>query len=460
MKGLIVLSIYLIIMYIVTRVFTKKDDNVESFFVADRNIKTISSAMSIAATWIWAPSLFVSAERAYTTGLVGLFWFLIPNILCLIIFIPFAKRIREQMPEGITLSGYMKNKYDDKVKNVYLLQLIALSIFSTAVQLVAGAKIFSVITGLPYLSTTILLCIVAYSYSQFSGIRATVATDRLQLTYIVVACILLSAWLTKEKGGIDILMRGIGGISANYNNLFNKKGMEVFFAFGLPATIGLLSGPFGDQCFWQRAFAINKPQIGKAFSLGALLFAIVPICMGSIGFIAAGSSFIPKDISIINFEIISQALPSWTIIVFLFMITSGLLSTIDSNLCAVSSLTSDIFKKTNLKISRGSMIALLIIAILIANMPGLTVTHLFLFYGTLRASTLLPTVLTLKNVKLSARGVYIGVICSLVIGLPIFAYGNIYNLSLYKTIGSILTLSISGLMSLLIKERGGKYANS
>ena len=44
-----------------------------------------------------------------------------------------------------------------------------------------------------------------------------------------------------------------------------------------------------------------------------------------------------------------------------------------------------------------NMAVLLITGILIANIPGITVTHLFLFYGTLRASTLLPTVMTLKG---------------------------------------------------------------
>lgn len=85
--------------------FTNKSKNTESFHVADRKIGTTIGAMSIAATWIWAPSLFVSAEKAYTSGVPGIFWFLVPNVICLVIFIPFAKRIREQYPDGITLTG-------------------------------------------------------------------------------------------------------------------------------------------------------------------------------------------------------------------------------------------------------------------------------------------------------------------------------------------------------------------
>lgn len=36
------------------------------FLVANREISRVPAAFSIAAAWIWAPALFVSAEKAYT----------------------------------------------------------------------------------------------------------------------------------------------------------------------------------------------------------------------------------------------------------------------------------------------------------------------------------------------------------------------------------------------------------
>lgn len=141
MNGLVILAIYAVIMIAATLIFTKKEKNVERFCVGNRRENWIMSALSIAATWIWAPALFVSTEKAYTNGFVGLFWFLAPNVLCLIIFIPFAKKIRAEMPEGITLSGYMRDKYQsDGVKRVYLFQLIGLSVLSTGVQLLEPMK--------------------------------------------------------------------------------------------------------------------------------------------------------------------------------------------------------------------------------------------------------------------------------------------------------------------------------
>ena len=368
---LIVLLAYAVVMFGATVLMTKKEGNVERFCVGNRDIGWGISALSIAATWIWAPALFTSTENAYTKGFAGLFWFLVPNVLCLILFIPFAKRIREEMPEGITLSGYMHEKYrSGSVKNIYLLQLGALSVLSTGVQLLAGSKILSMLTGIPFTAMTVIMAAIAFSYSQFSGIRASILTDAIQMVFMLAASIGFVAFGVKNGGGLE---------TVSYT-----------------------------------------------------------------------------DIGVINFELISTLFPAWAVIPFLFMVISGLLSTIDSNLCAVSSLTTDIFRKNTMGKTKLSMILLLTAGIAVANIPGLTVTHLFLMYGTLRASTLLPTVLTLKGVRLAPQGIVAGVISAMLIGLPVFGYGNIKGIAICKTAGSLLTVILSGAVALAVTRKRGE----
>lgn len=453
---LIVLLSYAVVMFGVTVFMTKKENNIEKFCVGNRNTGWMVSALSIAATWIWAPALFTSTENAYTKGFAGLFWFLVPNVLCLILFIPFAKKIREEMPEGITLSGYMYGKYHSKaVKNVYLFQLGALSALSTGVQLLAGSKILSLLTGIPFAAMTVIMAVIAFSYSQFSGIKASILTDAVQMAFMLAASIGFVAFGVKNGGGMETLVTGLGGAAGDAGSLFSKRGWEIFLEFGLPTTIGLISGPFGDQCFWQRAFCVRKDRIGRAFLVGALLFGIVPLSMGVLGFIGSGMGYVAADTGIINFELISTLFPVWAVIPFLFMIVSGLLSTIDSNLCAISSLTTDVLKKKTLGKTKFAMILLLAVGIAVANIPGLTVTHLFLMYGTLRAATLLPTVFTLKGAKLTPQGVVAGIISALIIGLPVFGYGNIQGIAVYKTVGSLLTVILSGAVALAVSRKRG-----
>lgn len=460
MFGIVVLVVYALLMIFVTLIFTRRATSAESFHVADRRIGAPAAAMSIAATWIWAPSLFTSSEVAYTSGVPGFFWFLVPNVLCLLFFIPFAKRIRRQYPDGITLTGYMTEKYHSgKVKGIYSFQLGALAVLSTAVQLLAGGKTLSLLTGLPFWSMTFALALIAYSYSRFSGLKASVATDVVQLGIILLGGALLVSLGLQRAGGVDTVVKGLGSITGEFTSLTSASGIEVLLSFGLPTAIGLISGPFGDQCFWQRAFSIRENRIGRSFFGAAILFALVPIFMGTIGFLAAGTGFQASDPGMVNWEFVMSLLPSWVLVPFLFMIVSGLLSTVDSNLCAAASLTTDWMTKEgseNIKVSRTVMLALLGVAILIANIPGLTVTHLFLFYGTLRASTLLPTVMTLLGKRLSANGVFAGVLVSLCVGLPVFAYGNIAGIAMAKTAGSLITVLSSGVVALLASRKGAR----
>jgi Na+/pantothenate symporter len=226
----------------------------------------------------------------------------------------------------------------------------------------------------------------------------------------------------------------------------------VFLSFGLPTAIGLIAGPFGDQNFWQRAFSIRKEKITNAFLLGAAAFAVVPLSMGLLGYIARGSGFTPANPEVVNLELVTSLFPAWSTLPFVFMLVSGLLSTVDSNLCAIASLSTDLFPDAgNMIIPRLAMLLNLVMGILIANIPGLTVTGLFLFYGTLRASTFAPTVLTLTEKRI--RWVAPGVITSLVAGLPLFAWGTFANLPAIKIAGSLVTLGASGLISTI----GGRH---
>ncbi len=463
MNGFAMLAAYFVIMMTVTLIFARKGNGKDDFYVGNRKMGTFASAMSVAATWIWAPALFTSAEKAYTNGVPGLFWFLVPNVCCLLLFIPFAKKIRQRMPDGITLSGFMGNEYRSKpVKRVYGTQLTLLAILSTAVQLLAGGRILSSVAGIDFTLTTILLAVIALSYSLISGIRASVMTDSVQMIFLLIACAIFVPWALSMPGGVQNLQNGLGGLSGGYTELFNKNGIDVLLAFGLPTVIGLISGPFGDQCFWQRAFSIDEKKIGRSFAIGAVLFGAVPLSMGILGYIAAGSGYVAVDNGIVNLELISHLFPGWVIIPFVFMLISGLLSTVDSNLCAIASLTTDLNIREENKglVAKGAMVALLLLGISIANIPGMTVSNMFLIYGTLRATTLLPTVLTLLKVRLAGRGIVAGVVTAMVTGLPLFSYATLNGLSLLKSAASLYTVLISGIIAVAVSRIGGQYAES
>src|ERR1044071_6834290 len=106
--GLVFLVIYGSIIISLTGWITRRHtlDKVD-FLLASRRVSIPLAAMSIASSWIWAPALFVAAQKAYEQGIAGLFWFAFPNFLALIVFAPFGLKIRKLLPLGYTLPQYM-----------------------------------------------------------------------------------------------------------------------------------------------------------------------------------------------------------------------------------------------------------------------------------------------------------------------------------------------------------------
>lgn len=425
------------------------------FLLADRKLGFIEASLSIAATWIWAPSLFVSATQAYQHGFVGLFWFVVPNFFCLILFALLVNRVVDKFPTGYTLSEYMQYKHSSRVQSIYWVTLIGLTLGAFATQILAGAKFLSMISGVEFMWASALLTIIPLTYSMYFGLKSSVVTDYAKLLVLFIVGAGVVAATVGATGGWQAVTQGLYGVSGQFTSIFDNNGWVVFATFGLPTAIGLLSGPFGDQAFWQRAFAIKKEYRQSSFVLGAFLFILVPLAMGLIGFSAAGIGHLAKSKEFVNLELIAATLGTAGVIAFTIVVLSGITSILDSKLCAVSSIAGhDIAQRLkrgpeeSLKISKISMIVLASIAFGIANIPGIQIVHLFLIYGALRSSTLLPTLMTLlsKN-KLSEAGIFYGILSSLIISLPVFAYGLLNKDTTITVIGSIAGVLLPGIIT-------------
>jgi Na+/proline symporter len=429
----------------------------DEFLVANRQLNAWEGSFSIAASWIWAPALFISALQAYTQGWVGFFWFAVPNFLALLLFAVLVSKLINRFPQGFTLSEYMGKLYGNRVQNIYWVSLIGLTVGAFATQLLAGAKFISIVSDIDFVWSSIILALIPLTYSLFFGLKSSVVTDYTKVVFLLLIGIgLVAACIAVTDPGI--ILKGLNGINGDYTSLFNDKGWLVFLTFGLPSAISLLSGPFGDQAFWQRAFAMQRQHLTKSFVWGAVIFISVPILMAILGFIAAGIGLTGKDRQFINLFLVLELLPIWTIIPFTFMVLAGITSILDSKLCAVSSIAAQDFvqrfsKKTgdgvSLYFGKVSMVALTVIALLIANIPGLQIVHLFLIYGALRASSFLPTLMTMLGVRLNRQGVFWGIMVSLIVGLPVFAYGLLNSQVAISVTGSLLGVLGSGLIAIV-----------
>lgn len=465
-QGWIILVLFGAAMFITTwALLRKREQNKLEFLVAGRQVGWKRAAPAIAANWIWAPALFVAAQQGYEHGWVGVFWFTVPNVACLVLFSFFAAKARKLYPHGFTLSEAARQVYSSRVQIMYLIGLIGLAVCSFAVQLLAGALVISTLTGIDFTLISVALTLIALSYSLRMGMGAAVVTKMIDMVIIGVVGLGLSV-VALIVATPAPLVAGLGGVSGEFTSLVSGPGAGVFWAFGLSTTIGLMSGPFGDQSFWQLTWATKTPRDARrSFLLGASIFAIVPLTMSILGFLAAGAQLVPADSQLTNLVALLNWLPAWVALPFIFYVLAGLVSSMDGQLCSVSSLAgNDLSRRLgfsdSVRISRVAMIAMALSALLIANIPGIAVVQLFVFYGTVRAVSMIPTMLMIswRSRAVSETGVFYGMIAAMVVGLPVSAYGNLGGVVPAIWGGSLLVLILSGggalLGTLLSPERG------
>src|SRR5271170_3718575 len=108
----------------------------ERFLVAERKIGGIFGAFAVAASWIWAPALFVSTQVGYQWGYSGLVWFVVPNMLALVIFAPLAHRVRRILPAGYSYIEFIRGK-DCHFREVQLFIQMLVQVVCCAIQLTA-----------------------------------------------------------------------------------------------------------------------------------------------------------------------------------------------------------------------------------------------------------------------------------------------------------------------------------
>lgn len=442
----------------------------ELFLVAERSVGTVIGGMGVAAAWIWAPSLFLASQKSFQQGLPGIFWFTVPNVASLVLFAFVARRIRKVFPRGYTLPEYVAYRFDGKTHFVYLFSFLSLQVCSFAVQLIAGASMLKSLSGTPYAVGVVILALVATSYSLIDGLRSSIRAHVLQLLIIFTGLGMLIPAAVYEGGGLAVLGAGLSGFTGQFGNVFDPY---VAYSFGITVTIGLMAGPVGDQKFWQRAFAFKPGKAFRGYLLGALLFAAVPLTMSLLGFVAAGNPLAAPEVysgtisaQQVGPEVIKHVLPGWGLILFVLVVLSGLASTCDSALCAGGSLIAvDIYRKyvnpassdaNMLRVSRLAVSGIAAAAIGIALVPGITILSLFLFYGTLRSSTLMPTMLTLYLKRIPAWGIFWGVTSAMVLGIPSYVFGELTNnidVKVAANVGIVLVSAAFPVLSLFFSGR-------
>jgi len=431
-------------------------NKIETFLVANRNLGLIWSSISIAVTWIWAPALFISSQKAYNQGIAGVFWFLVPNSLALVLIGYLSTRVRKSFKDGFTFPQFIRMKLGNINGYLYSFVVLIVQLYSIVLHLTAGLLILTNLTSIKRVYLILLLAVIFFILASFRGIKSALVTDIFKFLFLIIIVFVIIPAVIYKSGGISSILVGMQEVDGGLSGILNFR---VFFTFGIAVSISLLSAVVIDQQQWQRAFSLNEKLGIRPFIYGAIFFASILLMLSSLGFLAGNKNlgiFVETSQNV-GYATISQIASNIGVIVFVFTLMMSLIAAGASALCAASSIfVTDIYKnledKKKLRYARISMLIILSIGIMIALIPNIQIVYLLLLIGALRGALLIPTILTILEKKLSQRGVSIGIISGISVGLPVFIWGSFVKNAYISTVGSICSVLISALVCSIITK--------
>lgn len=423
----------------------------DRFLLADRRIGGTIGAMSIAASWIWAPAIFVSTRVGYEWGYSGVVWFVLPNMLALVVFAPLAASVRNRLPLGYS---YVQSLSDigGGFRRVQLSTQLGMQIVIFAIQLTAGAELLATVTGASYYGLVIGMGLTPLAYAFYSGLRTSTFTDAIQYIAIAtIACCIVFFF----PGMIESWHPGSFSAAFSDSRPFAPFNSEMLWQFGLSSSMGLIVAIFADHQQWQRAFAAKQDRLVRSFWLGAVFHGVVTSLLAIFGCLIAKYGFSATGpLELVGVSFIKGHYAAPFLAFFVVMALCALISTLDSGLCAFSSLAvTEVFppsSDTNLTLRRCRLCMVALVAFgLVIGLLRPSLLSLWFLAGTIRLSTFAPTLASILLRRFSGAAGTCAVASGLVIGGSVFGYGIWTGNMQIRTLGMMLSVGISAAVIML-----------
>ena len=340
---------------------SKKQENIEDYYLGGRNIPWWVIGVSTMATQLGAIS-FISAPAfvALKPG-GGLTWlgfeFAIPAamIFVMIFLLPVIHRARV-----VSVYEYLERRFDASTRSIVSLIFQISRALATGVAIYAIGIVLSAILNVPLYPTIIIIGTVTIIYDVWGGIRAVVYSDLVQMGVLTLGIFICGLTAYHLLGGWDGLVAGIEVERLKIIN-FHKHGFGDGEDFSFWA---LLFGGFFlyvsyygcDQSQIQRELsARSEDEAKKSLMFNGVVRFVLVVAYLSMGLIIGSFAFqneefmnlIPKDkvdymvpIFVLNY------LPHGLIGFIVVALLAAFMSSLDSSINSLSAATmSDLYKR-------------------------------------------------------------------------------------------------------------------
>ncbi|SFN08396.1 Na+/proline symporter [Pseudonocardia ammonioxydans] len=425
----LILVIFFGVMLYIVRTIAKKQEDADAYMTAGNSVGFGISAGSMTATWIWASSMYASATSGYLYGISGPIHYGLWGALMILFIYPFGRRIRSIAPKAHTLAEVLYVRHGRSSQLMLAVSNVVGSVISLTSNLIAGGVLIALLTPLGFTHGVVAIAVGLLVYTVWSGFRASVLTDFIQVVAMLGVVIVLIPALFFLAGFPEAFTTGAANLTPEQSNFFSS---EAFLNQGAPYIAAVLAYAIGNQTIAQRLFAVREDLIRKTFVTATLGYGGTVIGMGMFGVLALYLGMEPLDGDPNNLipQLAATYLPTALLIGFFVLIIGSLCSTGDSDLSALSSIAmADIYgqniagkekadPRVMLLIGRLTMVAATAAALVLASMR-LDILDLLVFVGALWGALVFPVIASFYWEKVTNAAFTTSVVAALALFIPV-----------------------------------------
>ena len=420
----IAIVLYLVMMLYIGFICSRRNSNVDDFYLGGRKLGPLVTAMSAEASDMSSWLLMGLPGVAYVTGIADPAWTAIGLAIGTYLnWLIVARRIRiyTHMTDSITIPDFFSNRYGDKkhlLSSVAAVIIIIFFIPYTASGFAACGKLFNMLFGLNYITAMLISAAIIVGYCTLGGFLAASTTDLIQSIVMTIALIVVIFYGIANAGGWGAVMENARALPGYFSlTQIYDPASGTASPYGALTSASMLAwglGYFGMPHVLLRFMAIedeDKVRVSRRIAtIWVVISMTVAVLIGVVGLTMSKVGALPalEDSETIIIAI-AQSISSHGILAALIagVILAGILaatmSTADSQLLAAASSVSqniirDLFgiklsQKKSMTVARVTVVIIAVISIFLARNPNSSVFRIVSFAWAGFCATFGPVVL-------------------------------------------------------------------
>lgn len=428
--------------------FSRRVAAADEYILGSGKLGVAFGMTSLLAFWITGNTMLAAPESAYSFGIIGAAGYGLTGGLAVVLFGLLSKRIHQVIPHGKTVGDYYRTRFGDTNYYLFFVLLVIYILGIIVTQGIGGGVLLEQIFDIPYLIAVPLTFFIVIVYSYFGGFRSVAGVAYFQVLLILVVALVVPP-LVYLNVGFEPTYQGMLQNAPESLNLFEPAALLFLFGFAFVGT----GEVFMDNTFWQRAYAIRRDVVVKTFMLSGIGWALVPLAVASLAFVALGFGDSPEQINQVApliAQIYGGDIAGW---LFLVAVWSALCSTTAASINSLATLVmndivpdvkEDVTNDELLMYGKYLTIVVGILGLLLSLPQILTMLQMLIFLGVINAAFLFPIIAGLWWEKTNPQAVLIAVVTATVVGYTIyFTVGDLQGVIASGWVSFILTYGIS-----------------